>query len=77
MWPMPSGKCSLYVSVRTNRSSFNQGRGIEGIGVAPNEIVEFDPEELAQGVDSLIRRAEDLLDDFPQSKVAYDPDDYR
>jgi len=73
---LPSGKCSLYVSIGSNRSSFNGGRGIEGIGVPPDEIVEFDPDELKEKVDTLIRRAEDILDDFPQKKVRYDPADY-
>lgn len=73
---LPSGKFKLYVSIGSNRSSFNGGRGIEGIGVQPHEIVEFDPEELKIGVDTLIRHAEDLLDDFPQKEVKYDPADY-
>lgn len=73
---LPSGMFQLYVSIGSNRSSFNGGRGIEGIGVIPHEIVEFDPEELKIGVDSIIRQAEDLLDDFPQKKVKYDPEDY-
>ena len=70
---LPSKLFALYVSVGTNRSSFNGGRGIEGIGVAPMEEVAYDPEDLAAGVDTLIRRAEALLGDFPQKKVRYDP----
>ncbi len=73
---LPSGKFELYVSVGSNRSSFNGGRGIEGIGVAPHELVEFDPEDLAQGVDTITRRAEQLLMKFPQRDVRYDPEDY-
>jgi len=73
---LPSKLFELYVSVRSNRSSYNAGRGIEGIGVAPQEVVEYDPEELAQGIDTMIRRAEELLADFPQKEVRYDPEDY-
>lgn len=73
---LPSGKLGLYVSVGSNRSSFNRGRGIEGIGVPPQEQLEYDPEELAKGVDTFIRRAEELLVKFPQKEVRYDPKDY-
>jgi len=73
---LPSGLFELKVSIGSNRSSFNGGRGIEGIGVPPHELVEFDPEELAAGVDTLIRRAEELLEDFPQKEVRYDPADH-
>lgn len=73
---LPSGLFKLYVSVRSNRSSFNGGQGIEGIGVAPQELVEFDPGDLRAGVDTLIRRAEELLERFPQKEVRYDPKDY-
>ena len=73
---LPSGKFELYVSVRSNRGSFNGGRGIEGIGVPPQEFVEFDPQDLANGVDTLTKRAQDLLDKFPQKDVRYNPEDY-
>lgn len=73
---LPSGLFNLYVSTGSNRSSFNGGRGIEGLGVAPNEVVEFDPADLAQEIDTLIKRADELLQDFPQKKVKYDPKDF-
>lgn len=73
---LPSKKFKLYVSTGSNRSSYNGGRGIEGIGVPPQELIEFEPEDLANGVDTLIRRAEELLTDFPQKDVRYDPKDY-
>jgi hypothetical protein len=73
---LPSGKFVLYVSVGTNRSSFNGGRGIEGIGVEPNEHVEYVAKDLAAGIDTLTARAEELLGDFPAGKVAYRPEDY-
>ena len=44
------------------------------IAIAANAAAQVDPKELAQKIDTLIRRAEDILDDFPQKKVRYDPD---
>ena len=73
---LPSGKFSLYVSVRSNKSRFQGGRGIEGLGIEPHEVVPYDPEDLANGVDTLIRRAEELLADFPRGKVPYRPKQY-
>ena len=73
---LPSGKYGLYVAVRSNKQSFNGGKGIEGIGVPPQEFVEYDPEDLAAGRDTLILRAEALLADYPQKEVRYDPADY-
>jgi len=59
--PLPSGLASVYFSVRSNMGRFNGGRGIEGIGVPPQAVVAYDPAELARGVDTQIRRAEELL----------------
>ncbi|MFT4538596.1 MAG: carboxyl-terminal processing protease [Planctomycetota bacterium] len=73
---LPSGKFALYISVRSNRSDFNGGKGIEGIGVEPHELVEYDPKELTEGIDSMIRHADELLADFPQKEVSYDPKDF-
>jgi C-terminal processing protease CtpA/Prc len=73
---LPSGLFSLYVSVRSNKQRFQNGRGIEGIGVIPHEIVPYDQKDLLSDVDTQIRRAEELLRRFPQSKVPYKPGDY-
>lgn len=73
---LPSGYFNLYVSVASNKARFQGGRGIEGVGIEPHEIVEFTPEDLAAGVDTLTRRAEELLADFPQGRVPYDPEDF-
>jgi carboxyl-terminal processing protease len=70
---MPSGLFSLYVSVRSNKGRFNGGRGIEGIGVIPHEIVEYAAKDLAKGIDTQIARAEAILADFPKGKVPYRP----
>ena len=52
---------------------FQDGKGIEGVGVVPHELVAFDPSDLAQQRDTLILRAVALLAAFPQDKVRYDP----
>jgi len=70
---LPSGLFALKVSVFSNLGRANDGRGLEGIGAIPHEIVEYDPKDLADGVDTLIRRAEAILKDFPKKKVPYDP----
>ena len=70
---LPSKLFALYVSIGSNKSSYNGGRGLEGIGVIPHRIVEFDPADLAEKVDTLIKTAEELLAKFPQKDVRYDP----
>jgi len=70
---LPSGLFSLYFAVSSNKGRFNEGRGIEGIGVIPHEVVEYKVEDLIAEEDTLIKRAEELLADFPQAKVPYDP----
>lgn len=70
---LPSRLFGLYVVTRSHRSGFNGGRGIEGVGVEPHELVEYDASDLAEGRDTLLLRAEALLRDFPQDEVPYDP----
>ena len=71
---VPSGKLSVRVSVSSNKGRFNGGKGIEGLGVPPDEVVTYDPKELLAGIDSQIRRAEELLrDGFPKGAVPYEP----
>jgi C-terminal processing protease CtpA/Prc len=71
---LPSELASVYFSVRSNMSRYNGRRGIEGIGIPPHEIVPYDPAELARGIDTEIRRAEDLLEKgFPADEVDYVP----
>jgi C-terminal processing protease CtpA/Prc len=69
---LPSGLFALYVAVHSNKQRFNRGRGLEGIGAIPHELVEYDPADLSAGRDTLILRAEELLEDFPKKKVPYD-----
>ncbi|MGE0191226.1 MAG: S41 family peptidase [Planctomycetota bacterium] len=71
---VPSGKLAVRVSVSSNKGRFNGGKGIEGLGVPPNEVVVYDAKELLAGTDSQIRRAEALLrDGFPKGVVPYEP----
>ncbi len=59
---VPSGLITVRVSVFSNKARFNGGRGIEGMGVPPNEIVPYDAKELANGTDTQIRRAEGVAE---------------
>jgi C-terminal processing protease CtpA/Prc len=69
---VPSGMFSVLFSVSSNKGRFNGGRGIEGIGVPPHEVVPYDPAELTKGVDTQIRRAEELLaKGFPKGVVRW------
>ena len=71
---VPSKRVTVRVSVASNKGRFNGGRGIEGIGVAPHEVVPYDGAELLKGVDTQIRRAEELLKGgFPKGVVPYEP----
>jgi C-terminal processing protease CtpA/Prc len=70
---LPSGKFALYVSVYSNKARWQGGRGIEGIGVEPHEIVPFEQDDLVEGIDTLIRVACERLADMPKGKVPYQP----
>ncbi|MGE5612159.1 MAG: hypothetical protein ACM359_23125, partial [Bacillota bacterium] len=73
---LPSGLFTLYFSVASNMKRFNKGQGIEGIGVSPHEIVQYNPKDLAAGIDTLTRRAEELLKNYPQDRVPYTPKEF-
>jgi carboxyl-terminal processing protease len=78
---LPSRLCSLHVSIASNKGRFQGGKGLEGIGFVPHELVAFDPKDLAGKRDTLILRAEALLaafgkDGFPKDAVRYDPKDH-
>lgn len=70
---LPSGLFALYFAVRTHGKECNKGRGIEGIGIEPHEVTAWDAADLVSNIDTMIRRAEDLLAKFPQEKVPYKP----
>jgi carboxyl-terminal processing protease len=70
---LPSKLFALYVSVASNKARFQGGKGLEGVGFVPAEIVPFDPKDLAQQRDTLIARAEALLAAGPLPGVRYDP----
>ena len=69
---VPSELFTVRFSTGSNKARFNGGKGVEGIGVPPHEVVPYDPAELARGVDTLIRRAEELLrKGLPPGAVPY------
>ena len=71
---VPSKKLSVQIAVASNKGRFNGGKGVEGIGVAPHEVVPYDGAELLRGVDTQIRRAEELLSKgLPKGTVEYQP----
>jgi len=79
---LPSGLFQLYFSVASNMGRFNGGRGVEGIGVAPHELVSYAVKDLESGVDTLLARALAILAKYPddpayaKAKVPYDPKDF-
>lgn len=72
--PAPSGMFTAYFSVYSNKARFNRGKGIEGLGVQPHETVPWDTADLAGGVDTQIRRAEEILKNgIPKDLIDYVP----
>lgn len=69
---LPSGLFKLRVTTRSHKGRFNGGKGVEGLGVPPQELVMYRVVDLEKGVDSQIRRAEELLQK-PLKKVPYQP----
>ena len=68
----PSGLFTIRFSVASNKGRFNGGRGIEGIGVPPHELIHPTAQDLLNGKDTLIEHAEKLLKDgFPKGVVPY------
>jgi len=71
---VPSKRLTLLVSVASNKGRFNGGKGIEGLGVPPHEVVPYVGSELLEGIDTQFRRAEELLKlGFPNGSVPYAP----
>jgi carboxyl-terminal processing protease len=69
----PSGLFSAYFSVHSNKARFNGGKGIEGVGVLPMLETPYEIDDLRKGVDTQIRRAEELLKaGLPKDKVAFE-----
>lgn len=70
----PSGMFTAYFSVHSNKARFNRGRGIEGVGVQPHEIVPNDPADAAAGIDTQLKRAcEILTKGIPAGVIDYVP----
>jgi C-terminal processing protease CtpA/Prc len=68
----PSGMFTIRFSVSSNKGRFNGGRGIEGIGVPPHELVPMKAEDLRKNEDTEVKRAVELLrKGFPKGVVEY------
>ncbi|MCP5559555.1 MAG: S41 family peptidase [Verrucomicrobiaceae bacterium] len=68
----PSGLFTIRFSVGSNKSRFNNGRGIEGIGVQPHELVLPTAQDLLNDKDTLIEHATKLLKaGLPKGIVPY------
>ncbi|WP_206026205.1 S41 family peptidase [Roseimicrobium sp. ORNL1] len=68
----PSGLFTIRFSVSSNKGRFNGGRGIEGIGVLPHEIVSMKADDLRKREDTEVKRAVELLQKgFPKGVVEY------
>jgi len=71
---VPSKLFKVRFATHSNKLRFQGGKGIEGVGILPHEIVPWDPALMQQGIDPMIRRAEELLKSgFPKGTVAYAP----
>ncbi len=71
---VPSGLFKVFYSVSSNKGRFNGGKGIEGVGVPPNQVTPYDPADLLKGVDTQIRLAEEILKSgLSANKVPYQP----
>jgi len=54
------------------KGRFNEGQGIEGIGVPPHELTPYEAEDLLKERGTQIRRASEFLaHGFPKGKVAW------
>jgi len=71
---VPSKLFKVRFAVSSNKQRFNGGKGIEGIGVAPNELVPWDAKQMSEGADPMIVRAQELLKKgLPKGAVQYVP----
>ncbi|HUF62424.1 MAG TPA: S41 family peptidase [Verrucomicrobiales bacterium] len=71
---VPSGLFKVFYSVASNKARFNGGKGIEGLGVPPNQVTPYSPADLLGGVDTQIRIAEEILKaGLPADNVPYQP----
>jgi carboxyl-terminal processing protease len=70
----PSKLFEVRLVVASHKQRLNGGRGVEGIGIPPHEVVEYDPKQLAAGIDPCIARAVELLQKpLPKARVTYVP----
>ena len=70
----PSGKFAVRFVIRSHKQRFNGGKGVEGIGIEPHEIVPYEPKDVANGVDPCVQRALEIAKKgLPKKHVTYVP----
>ncbi len=71
---VPSDLFAVRFAVHSNMARYNKGKGIEGLGISPHQIVPYRPDDLANRRDTQIVMAESLLQSgFPSEEVDYVP----
>lgn len=71
---VPSKRLAVRFVTRSHKQRFNGGKGVEGLGIEPHEIVEYDPDLIAEGVDPCIARALEIAKKgVPRRAVSYRP----
>lgn len=71
---VPSERLSVRFVTRSHKQRFNGGEGVEGLGIEPHEIVEYDPKKIAEGIDPCIERALEIAKKgIPRRAVSYRP----
>lgn len=69
---VPSGLFTVRYVVQSYRAGGGSGPAIEGHGIQPHEVVEYDPKILIEGKDPMIERAVELLKEgLPRETVKY------
>ena len=75
---VPSGLLTVRFSITSNMSRYNKGKGIEGLGIPPHQLVPYLATDLAAGRDTQITTAEALLlKGTPPEEVDYVPPNLR
>ena len=69
-----SGLLNVRFSISSNMSRYNKGKGIEGPGIPPHQVVPYDAADPAAGRDTQITSTETvLLKATPSEEVDYVP----
>ena len=75
---VPSGLLTIRFAILSNMGRYNKGRGIEGLGIPPHQLVPYVASDLAAGRDTQIATAVALLlKGTPSEEVDYVPPNLR